>query len=348
MSFIFKRKDTGYWYVGTYNESGKFERISTSEKLKTRANLFHENFKKKKNKNIVPDILFLKDVQEIIFNFIKNNFAPTTLLLYKNAIRNLDSLFGYKPIKSINLIDIEDYKSKRLKAISPVTLNIELRTIRAFFNYCVEFNLLSHSQLSKISQIRIQEKKLLTFSSSEINLILGNIKHAKLRQIVTIGAYTGMRLNEILTLKYSCIHPEEKIIEIINTGKFTTKTKKNRIIPIPDTLLVDELNALFFDKDTSTPILVDPDSYIFSSVGKAPFNKSYVTRKFKSLLRKLNLNEDLHFHCLRHTYFSNLSRLNVPVNYIKELAGHSSIKTTEIYLHNFRQDLNNFVSGFKY
>ena len=34
--------------------------------------------------------------------------------------------------------------------------------------------------------------------------------------------------------------------------------------------------------------------------------------------------------------------------YIKELAGHSSIKTTEIYLHNFRQDLNNFVSGFKY
>ncbi|MBK8550893.1 MAG: tyrosine-type recombinase/integrase [Ignavibacteria bacterium] len=66
------------------------------------------------------------------------------------------------------------------------------------------------------------------------------------------------------------------------------------------------------------------------------------------MLRKLNLNEDLHFHCLRHTYFPNLSRLNVPVNYIKELAGHSSIKTTEIYLHNFRQDLNNFVSGFKY
>ena len=347
MSFLFKRKDFGFWYIGYYDESGKMKKISTKEKLKTRADIVHDNFKKKKNKNIVPEILYLKDVQDIVFNFIKNNFAPATLLLYKNAIRNLDSLFGYKPIKSINLIDIEEYKSKRLKTISPVTLNIELRTIKAFFNYCVEFNLLSDNQLSKISQIRIQEKKLLTFDSSDINLILGNINHTKLRQIVTIGAYTGMRLNEILTLKYSWIHLQERIIEIINTGKFSTKTKKNRIIPVPD-ILLDELNALFFDKNNGTPVLVDPESYIFSTDGKAPFDKSYVTRKFKSVLRKLNLNEDLHFHCLRHTYFSNLSRLNVPVNYIKELAGHSSIKTTEIYLHNFRQDLNNFVSGFKY
>jgi len=347
MSFLFKRKDFGFWYIGYYDESGKLKKKSTKEKLKTRADIVHDNFKQKKKRNIESDILYLKEVQDIIFNFIKNNFAPTTLLLYKNAIRNLDSLFGYKPIKSITLIDIEEYKSKRLKTISPVTLNIELRTIRAFFNYCVEFNLLSHNQLSKISQIRIQEKKLLTFSSSEINLIISNIQHTKLRQIVTVGAYTGMRLNEILTLKYSRINLSEKIIEIINTGNFATKTKKNRIIPIPDTLL-EELNSLFFDKNNGTPYLVDQDSYIFSTDGKAPFNKSYVTRKFKSVLRKLNLNEDLHFHCLRHTYFSNLSRLNVPVNYIKELAGHSSIKTTEIYLHNFRQDLNNFVSGFKY
>ncbi len=347
MSFLFKRKDFGFWYIGYYDESGKLKKVSTNEKLRTRADLVHDVFKKKSKKNIVPDILYFKDVQDIIFNFIKNNFAPTTLLLYRNAIRNLDEMFGYKPIKSITLIDIEEYKTRRLKMISPVTLNIELRTIRAFFNYCVQFNLLSHNQLCKISQIRTQETKLLTFDSSEINLILGNIQHSKLKLIVTIAAYTGMRLNEILHLKYSSISLSERIIEITNSDRFTTKTKKNRIIPVPDTLL-EALTALFKDSENETAILVDPDNYIFSSDGKAPFNKSYITRKFKTLLRKLNLSEHLHFHCLRHTYFSNLSRLNVPVNYIKELAGHSSIKTTEIYLHNFRQDLNNFVSGFKY
>lgn len=93
---------------------------------------------------------------------------------------------------------------------------------------------------------------------------------------------------------------------------------------------MNELSSLF--SDNGTPLLIDPEYYIFSTDGNAPYDKSYITRKFKTLLRKLNLSEDLHFHCLRHTYFSNLSRLNVPVNYIKELAGHSSIKTTEIYL----------------
>ena len=295
MSFLFKRKDFGFWYIGYYDESGKLKKVSTKEKLKTRADLVHDVFKKKSNRNIVPDILYFKDVQDIIFNFIKNNFAPTTLLLYKNAIRNLDEMFGYKPIKSITLIDIEEYKTRRLKRISPVTLNIELRTIRAFFNYCVQFNLLSHNQLCKISQIRTQETKLLTFDSGEINLILGNISHAKLKLIVTIAAYTGMRLNEILHLKYSCINSGERIIEIINSDRFSTKTKKNRIIPVPDTLL-EALTALFTDPENKTAILVDPDNYIFSSDGKAPFNKSYITRKFKTLLRTLNMSEDIHFH----------------------------------------------------
>jgi hypothetical protein len=76
MSFLFKRKDFGFWYIGYYDESGKLKKISTSEKLRTRADLVHDNFKKKSNKNIVPDILYLKDVQDIVFNFVKNNFAP--------------------------------------------------------------------------------------------------------------------------------------------------------------------------------------------------------------------------------------------------------------------------------
>jgi len=345
MSFLFKRKNWGFWYIGYHNESGKRINISTKEKLKTRADMVHDAFKKRNNKNLIPEILYIKDVQEIIFSFIKNNFTYGTLLIYKSTIKNLYLMFGYKPLKSITLIDIEDYKSKRLESISPVTLNIELRTIKSFFNYCVRFNLLYYNHLSKISQIRIQEIKLLTFSNTEINLLIGNISHKKFQQIVSVAAYTGLRLNEILHLRYSDIEVDNKLISIINAEHFNTKSKKNRSIPIPE-ILCDSLSMMFSDSGTS--LLIDPNNYIFSVNGSLPYDKCYITRKFKTLLRKLKLNEDLHFHCLRHTYFSNLSRLNVPINYIKELAGHSSIKTTEIYLHNFRQDLNNFVSGFKY
>ncbi|MBK7158607.1 MAG: site-specific integrase [Ignavibacteria bacterium] len=96
--------------------------------------------------------------------------------------------------------------------------------------------------------------------------------------IVTIAAYTGLRLNEILHLKYSGINTQEKIIEVINTGKFTTKTKKNRIIPVPDTLL-NELTTLF--SDNGTPLLIDPENYIFSTDGKSPYDKSTHTRTWR-------------------------------------------------------------------
>ena len=79
MSFLFKRKDFEFWYIGYYDESGKMKKISTSEKLKTRADVIHDVFKKKSIRNIVPDILYFKDVQGIVFNFIKNNFVPGTL-----------------------------------------------------------------------------------------------------------------------------------------------------------------------------------------------------------------------------------------------------------------------------
>ncbi len=56
--------------------------------------------------------MYLKDVQDVIFNFIKNNFAPTTLLLYKNAIRNFDSNF-YRMHRSFDIIQVSNLNSYR-------------------------------------------------------------------------------------------------------------------------------------------------------------------------------------------------------------------------------------------
>ena len=60
MSFLFKRKDFGFWYIGYYDESGKMKKISTSEKLKTRADIVHDNFKKKKTEISLRKFYILK------------------------------------------------------------------------------------------------------------------------------------------------------------------------------------------------------------------------------------------------------------------------------------------------
>ena len=63
-----------------------------------------------------------------------------------------------------------------------------------------------------------------------------------------------------------------------------------------------------------------------------------------NLLRLDGLRESLHFHCIRHTFLTQLARKVISIYHIKQIAGHSDIKTTEIYLHTVTDDLRNAVN----
>ena len=66
--------------------------------------------------------------------------------------------------------------------------------------------------------------------------------------------------------------------------------------------------------------------------GKA-FTGDYVSKKFKRACKAAGMDKAIHFHSLRHSFASNLAQKGVSLYVIKELLGHSSISTTEIYSH---------------
>ena len=135
---------------------------------------------------------------------------------------------------------------------------------------------------------------------------------------------TGCRLNEISQLKWVNINFKNKII-IIGDYKFTAKNKRQRIIPISDELL-ELLPRLYKNKKKS-------HIYVFSKADGFPYCGDYISKHFKDAVRKTNLNQDIHFHTLRHSFASNLANNGVPIIVIKELMGHKDISTTQIYSH---------------
>ena len=70
-----------------------------------------------------------------------------------------------------------------------------------------------------------------------------------------------------------------------------------------------------------------------------------MTRLFKKYVRKAELPEKFHFHCLRHTFITELIKNGININYVKELAGHSDIKTTMNYIHIITDDLRKAVNS---
>ncbi|MBE0551903.1 MAG: tyrosine-type recombinase/integrase [Ignavibacterium sp.] len=87
----------------------------------------------------------------------------------------------------------------------------------------------------------------------------------------------------------------------------------------------------------------NPDDFIFNRKTDIKFNEDYVSKQFKKALRAAELNDDIHFHNLRHSFASNLVQRGVNLYVVKELLGHEDIKTTQIYSHIQNQNLYDAV-----
>lgn len=253
-----------------------------------------------------------------------NNFAKKTNYIYDFTCRKFLELIGNKNLNNYSISDFENYKEKRLnQKISITSLNIELRCLKAIFNYAYTKKYLISKIGSEILQLTESDTTRGYFNKSDLIEISNALTSKDIRNIVFFAYYTGCRINEILNLKWENIDFINRTISIENTISFKTKTRKNRIIPI-SLYLFEILNTM-----RQSPI---KSFYIFEYYGK-PFKQNHVSKTFKRTIRKLRYPETLNFHCLRHSFITNLINAGIEINTVKELAGHTCLETTLKYCH---------------
>jgi len=127
-------------------------------------------------------------------------------------------------------------------------------------------------------------------------------------------------LSEIINLEWDDVDMKAKLIQVKNKDTFTTKSKKERVIPISKSLkkILKGIN--------------NKEGFVFSNDGNK-FNPTYASRSFKKCVRSSGLDDKIHFHTLRHSFASNLAQRGVNIYIIQKLLGHSNITTTQIYSH---------------
>ena len=329
----------GYYYLYYKDDSGKRKKVSTKTKLKSEANKFFREFnsEKKPVKPIIKALLRISEVEIPIMKYVVSNFTKSTEEKYSLTFRNLRRILNDIPVQSITINEIEYYKSERVKEVNPVSCNIEVRTVRAICNLSIKLGLMDGHNLRGIQQFKIPQKEFLSFTDAEVTLIIKNIEDKTLKCIVLIGLMTGCRLNEICNIQFGDIDLKDRILRIRNKPNFKTKTGRIRNIPISNDLYYLIESIIKTGENVIT--LYSDEDYLLRNKRNVKFNKDYISRSFKKVLRKLNMPEKYHFHCLRHTFITKLIKNGVPINYVKELAGHSQIETTLGYVHIVADDL---------
>ena len=272
---------------------------------------------------------------------IKNKLSENT---YKSYLLDVNLYITYykdsygEEFEKLNSIDIQSYKSylKNNENQKPSTINRKLNALKKFNEYLVASNIQCNIVIDKRDYIKIAPNfvKKDVPDEKELNKLIHKAGESKRDTcIIVLASNGGLRAEEIVNIKLTHIHFEERFIAIIGKGE------KYRQVTINDKMYKSLQEYL----EERTKINQD-NPYLF--VGKKssfykdkPMSRSIVNR----ILNKYNVEvkiEDLHPHTLRH-YFGSTAYYKAGYSLIQIASqlGHSDIKTTRGYIDNHNKDM---------
>ena len=335
--YITKNTKSKFYQV-VYFRNGKRTTVSTKTTNKEKALKFLESFSPSEQIVTKP-----KPISITLENFYKEYLKHSELSKSKHSIGCIKLSFN-KFIEFAGETNLNQINIKLIDRFLTFTFNrteysaaLYYRTLKSAFSTAEKWEYISSNPFKRIKAPKTPVKIPIFISKEELEIILKHTEGEYLKNLFTFAFHTGMRLAEITNMKWDWIDLKNKSIKIQNDDSFTTKSKADRIIPMNETIL----NIL--SQHNNNIHHLENDYIFYRSIG-AKLNGDFVSKQFKKSVRRAKLNDGIHFHTLRHSFASSLVQKSVPLYFIKELLGHSSITTTEIYSHVKKEDLSNAVN----
>lgn len=256
---------------------------------------------------------------------------PNTIEAYRREIENFIAFLEYKKQTSSiedfnreNIIEYLDY----IKDKSTNTKNRFITIIKNFAMYCTNvLDLQVDGKIMFITRIKQKKKIIHILNKEQIKQLREYVLlHETIREFTIIELFirTGMRLNEVTTLRW-------EDIDFINDNINVLEGKSgDRQIPLHPSL-----------KETLLKYKEELGRYEYVIVNlrdKQPITKDGLSYVVKNLVSKAGLPSYVTPHTFRHTFATELLRSSNNLQVVKNVLGHSDISTTQIYLHLNKED----------
>ena len=266
----------------------------------------------------------------------QKRYSRHTIISYENDLTGFFD-FVFLQYRFLDLTEISPsvvrswLASLKENKITSKTINRKISTLKSFFKYQLKMNKIEVNPASAIVSLKIS-KRLPSFAEQkDINTLFSYIEfpnnwEGKTNRLLLMIFYqTGIRRSELISLKQSQIDKRNGSIKVLGKGN------KERVIPVNNALLKEIDNYISEKK-----ILHGASRNDFLIVNKKDkkLDPKYVYNVVKKYLGEVSTNEGKSPHVLRHTFATHLTNNGADINAIKELLGHSSLASTQIYTHN--------------
>lgn len=280
---------------------------------------FQDYLLKEKNYSVHTALAYGKDL-DFFKIFIERNFDNTPL-----------EEVSYTLIRSwiVSMVDGE---------MGNTSVNRKIASLKAFYKFLLKTKQIEINPLSKHKALKTPKKIQIPFSEDELDKVLHHIEYKegfegfRDKLIIDLFYTTGIRRSELIALQLKNVDISNNSIKVLG------KRNKERIIPILP-ILINQIKN--YQSERAEIPLVNDESYFFLLQNGNKLNETFVYRLINDYFSNVSEKVKKSPHMLRHTFATHMLNHGADLNSIKELLGHASLASTQVYTHSSLTELKN-------
>ena len=265
---------------------------------------------------------------------LEKKYSKHTLVAYQNDLKSFQK-FCVLEYDTDDLISVQ-YSQLRSwivslvnSEISNATINRKVSSLKTFYKFLQKTKQITVHPLAKHKALKVERKVQVPFTVEEINIVINHLgsetdfTNVRNRLIVELFYSTGMRRIELVNLTLNSVDFYNATIKVLG------KRNKERIIPLIPSVIKTLKEYLKIREGVVSKELV-----LFVTEKGNKIYETLVYRVINSYFSKVSTKVKKSPHILRHSFATHLLNQGADLNSVKELLGHSSLASTQIYTHN--------------
>jgi integrase/recombinase XerD len=268
---------------------------------------------------------------------MERGLSENTIGAYRADLVALSQRLGARNVElaRASRADILEYIAWRVESgAKPRSTARQLSSFRRFYRYLLREALLAEDPTAQIAMPKIGRSLPKSLTEEEVESLLGApviadpLGHRD-RTMLEVLYATGLRVSELVNLKYNQINTNQGVIRIMGKGN------RERLIPLGEEAvrwLTDFVRA------PRAEILLDRTTdYLFPTRRGDRMTRQAFWHIIKRYARKAAIDKELSPHTLRHAFATHLLNHGADLRVVQMLLGHSDLSTTQIYTHVARE-----------
>jgi len=275
-------------------------------------------------------------MEELLQDFIyyltvEKGLSQNTLDCYKRDISSYLKFLKEKnrEVKNADRQVIAEYlQYMRSKGHADSTVSRNMASLRSFYQFLMEDNILSDNPTFQVESPRIEKKLPRVLSTDEVDRLLAQpssngIIGVRDKAMLELLYASGIRVSELVSLEVTDFNPEVGFLRCRGKGK------KERIVPI-GSVAVDRVQEYLY-RCRGKLAREETEKALFVNQHGKRLTRQGFWKILKKYARKARITGEITPHTLRHSFATHLLENGADLRSVQEMLGHSDISTTQVY-----------------